>query len=251
MSVVLPTAFDHPTAVAVRSKAFATVTAIATLFAFVGFWPTYFGPILLGTLDARWLIHFHAAAQVSWLALFVIQIYFANTGRIDLHIRFGNWAMALSAVFLLVSLALSFDRFGRLVASGETARGQRLLGGFLREIIIIGAWFIAGWVYRRKPQIHKRIMAVAVVMMIYPAIGRMKFLGDPPSSLAFMLVWPIPIYWMMLREFAKSRTVHLVYVIAILSMLAMRLALSLFRTDTWMSISAWFVPFYQIPTMGN
>jgi hypothetical protein len=44
---------------------------LAVLVAAVGFWPTYFGPLLAGTLDKPAVIHVHAAVFVTWLGLFI------------------------------------------------------------------------------------------------------------------------------------------------------------------------------------
>ena len=65
------------------------VAALATIMAFVGFWPTYFGPLLRGTAHETLLIHVHGALHVGWLALFAAQISLAATGRVGQHIKFG------------------------------------------------------------------------------------------------------------------------------------------------------------------
>jgi len=251
MSALAPAGLVQSTSAA-RSKTFAVAMTVTAILAFVGFWPTYFGPLLLGTVEARFLVHLHAAVMVTWLTLFAAQIYFAISGRIGLHIRFGPWAMAFSAVFLLLSLALTLDVFGRNIESGQIALGQRKLFGHLREVVFMGAWFAAGWAYRHKLETHKRIMAAAAVMIIYPAIGRMRyFLGEPIPLLTWMIIWPLPIYLLMIHDFVKKRIVHPVYLYALLTMLAVRLVLPFNSSETWMSMSSWFVPFFQSSGVGH
>ena len=46
---------------------------LAVVIAAVGFWPTYFGPLVAGAADKTPIIHLHAAVYVGWLALFVTQ----------------------------------------------------------------------------------------------------------------------------------------------------------------------------------
>jgi hypothetical protein len=111
--------------------------------------------------------------------------------------------------------------------------------------VFFAAFVTAGWVYRSKPQVHKRLMIVAVTMVVVPVIGRMRFLGTPPSLADFMLVWPLPVYVAMAHDYFTKRVVHPAYLVGVLAMLAERLVLPLGRTDVWTRLSAWFVPLYQ------
>ena len=88
-------------------------------------------------------------------------------------------------------------------------------------------------------------MIVAATVVVVPAIGRMTFLGTPPSLVVFMLVWPLPVYVAMLHDYVTKRLIHPAYVTGVLAMLAERLVLPFGRTETWSAMSAWFVPFYQ------
>ena len=67
----------------IRPKVYLWAGVIATLLALVGFWPTYFGPLFAGRLNATRIVHVHAMVQVLWLALFLTQITLAAT--VTLH----------------------------------------------------------------------------------------------------------------------------------------------------------------------
>jgi len=219
--------------------------ALAAILALIGFWPTYFGKLLNGSVETTRLIHVHAVVQVVWLALFAVQVGLAATGRVALHKKLGTWLMAHAVVVVCVGVAMSFETAGRYVAAGDIARGQRFLFNFLREVLLFAACVAAGWAYRSKPQAHKRLMIVAATVVVVPAIGRMTFLGTPPSLVVFMLVWPLPVYVAMLHDYVTKRLIHPAYVTGVLAMLAERLVLPFGRTETWSAMSAWFVPFYQ------
>ena len=224
---------------------YAAAILLAALLALIGFWPTYFGKLVDGSVEATLLVHTHAVVQVGWLALFATQVALAATGRVALHRQLGNWVMAYAIVVVCMGVAISFETAGRYVAEGDVARGQRFLFNFLREVVFFAAIVAAGWAYRAKPQIHKRLMVVATTMVVVPAIGRMTFLGVPPSLGDFMLVWPLPIYVAMIYDFVTKRLIHPAYVVGVLVLLAERLVLPFGRTDTWTALSAWFVPLYQ------
>src|SRR5215213_7878546 len=88
-----------------RRLVFLTAVVIGTMVAVVGFWRTYFGPLLTGgTLDEALIVNAHAATMVIWLALVIGQVWFAASGRIRLHVRLGPWVMAYSVLMVLVWL---------------------------------------------------------------------------------------------------------------------------------------------------
>jgi hypothetical protein len=56
---------------------------------------------------------------------------------------------------------------------------QRALFGPLRDLVFFTPFLAAGWIYRRRPEIHKRVMLVATTLLLGPAVGRMFFWGSP------------------------------------------------------------------------
>lgn len=220
-------------------RVFVPLAALAAVIAFVGFWPSYFGPLLAGTDHHSLLIHVHAAVFVTWLALFAAQAALAATGRVAQHVRLGPWLFAFGILLIVMGLTVAFGRFSEVVAAGDMATAQRKLFGPLRDMIVFTPFLAAGWIYRRRPEIHKRCMLVATTILLVAAVGRMKFLGTPPPESLMLLVWPLPIYVAMLYDYVTKRLIHPVYVIGMLAMVAMRLVLPLRGTATWLDFTAW------------
>ena len=218
----------------------------AVIIAFVGFWPTYFGPLLAGTLmNTPTLIHVHAAIFVGWLLIFVAQTTFAARGRIDLHIKLGKIGIGYGALVILVGLLATFSSFAAKVHVGKVAEAQGRLLGPLLDMAVFVPLFAAAVYYRFKPQLHKRLMIVATTALLIAAVTRMRFLGNPGHPALVMLVWTSPILLVLGYDFAKRRIVHPVYVLGLVLLLiespmVRRLARG---TETWQSISAWFVTF--------
>jgi hypothetical protein len=230
------------------ARLYLPVAILATLMAIGGFWPSYFGPLLGGTIDEPMLIHLHGAVCVGWLALFALQAILAATGRVAQHVRLGRWVMAYALAVIAVALMVAFATAGADVVAGDAARGQRRLFGFIREVVFFAVFVAAGWACRRRPAVHKRLMVVATTIFIMPAVGRALLLihGGPPPLLDWMLLWPVPVYLAMLHDYITKRLVHPAYVIGWLAMLAERLVLPLRESEAWMALSAWlFVPLYQ------
>jgi hypothetical protein len=225
----------------------ATILVIVT--ALVGFWPTYFGPALKGRVHVPPLIHLHAVIYVTWLALFATQVILAATNRVKLHMQFGRWMMAYGVVVVIAGLMALAQAFGKRLATEDVFRAQRYLFGVLKDLVFFVPFLIAGWLYRREPEIHKRLMIVATTILVLPAVSRMSFLGTPVPLWKFMLVWPIPVYLLMVHDFYKKRIIHPVYLIGVAAMLTMRLILPLGSSHAWQSIAALITALYRA-TLG-
>jgi hypothetical protein len=244
MTATLTDSIAPPAAARVR-RAFVPAALLATLLALVGFWPTYFGPMLAGTNDASLLIHVHAAVFVAWLALFIAQAAFAATGRLAIHMRLGPWLFGFGIVVIAMGLTVAFERFGYYLTEHDLATAQNRLFGPLRDMIVFTPLLAAGWIYRRRPEVHKRIMLVATNVLLIAAVGRMGFLGRPVPTPLFLLVWPLPIYIAMAYDYATKRLIHPVYVIGFAAMAAMRLVLPLRGSETWLALTAWLATLYR------
>jgi hypothetical protein len=234
-----------------RRRIFLPAAVVGTVLAVIGFWSTYFGPLLAGTVHNSFIIHVHAAVMVTWLALFMTQVWFAASGRVRLHIRLGPWVMGYGIVVVVVGLLTTSEAFAARLASGDVFRAQRFLFGPIRDLVFFAPFFYAGWLYRRRPEIHKRVMLVATTILVLPAVGRMTFLGVPVPLWKFMVVWPLPVYLAIVHDFRAKRTVHPVYVIGIAAMLTMRLVLPLNQSTAWHALAAHITSLYQTPPAGR
>jgi len=169
-------------------RIFLPAVSIGTVVAVVGFWRTYFGPLFTGTFDGALIVHVHAVMMVGWLGLVLGQVWLAASGRLRLHVRLGAWVMAYAVPMVIVWLLTISHTFADRLATGDVFRAQRLLFGLLREVVFMVPFLVAGWVYRKRPDVHKRVMLVAVTLIVAPAIGRMTFLGTPPALWTYMLI---------------------------------------------------------------
>src|SRR5262245_66337869 len=64
------------------------------LMVLVGFWPSYFGPLLRGAAARPWVIHLHGIVFMGWMALLMTQVALAASGRIRAHRKLGNFGIA-------------------------------------------------------------------------------------------------------------------------------------------------------------
>ncbi len=212
------------------------VSTLMAITALVGFWPTYFGPLVAGTLETQPLVHFHGAVFMAWIALFTVQASLASRGHIALHRKVGKVGMAYGVLLIVVGVVTTFNELANRIAAGAVELAHRGLLAPFTNMIVFTIFFGAAIAYRRKTEIHKRFMLLATVMLLIAAVLRMP-LGDPRSMPVFLGVWLAPVLIAMIYDYATRRMVHPVYVLGLVSLTIVSFRYLLIDSDLWMSIA--------------
>jgi len=170
-----------------------------------------FGPSLLDQSmrngQPSMLVIIHGVVGAAWLFLFLAQATLVATGRTSIHRRLGAIAPALTLVMVVLILQttialvhrghdLSGDLLRPTAAPGAPVPSAAEVDGGLNGFVSalnFGILVAAGWWYRRRPEIHKRLMLVALlsltsVPLLHLAgyvIGRWPDLFGPASVAPF------------------------------------------------------------------
>lgn len=142
-----------------------------------GFWGSYFGPLVRGALDAHWAIDVHAAIYASWLFIFLGQALLVYWGRTRLHQTVGRvvgigWGTLMLAIGLFITFAVIVPGVG---GDHEVGNYATSLLGSLGDLVTFGGFFVAGVLYRRRPEVHKRLMVLATVALLGAPAVRLDF----------------------------------------------------------------------------
>jgi hypothetical protein len=217
------------------------IATLAIAIAAVGFWPTYFGPLLAGGVDKPAIIHFHAVVYVGWLALFFMQTAFAATGRIGAHVKLGRVAIGYGVLVIFAGLVAGIGMFVLRVRAGEAAAAQTAVLGPLMDMLFFAPLFAAAVHYRRKPELHKRFMVVATTSLLVAAAVRMPFLGQPRNLWLMHSIWLAPILVAMAHDLWRDRRVHPIYVLAVVLLVLEGPAVRGYirASEAWHGISGW------------
>jgi hypothetical protein len=233
------------TAAAVRATAprriYVGIATLAITIAVVGFWPSYFGPLLAGGVDKPAIIHFHAAIYVGWLAVFMTQVALAARGRVTLHMKLGRFAIGYGVLVIFAGLLAGIGMFVLRVRAGDAPAAQTAVLGPLMDMLFFAPLFAAAIYYRRRPELHKRLMVVATTSLLIAAAVRMPFLGQPRSMLLLHAIWTAPILVAIAHDFVRQRRVHPVYALGLVLLVLQGPAVRAYirASEEWRSLSGW------------
>ena len=187
------------------------------LTVFTGFASTYYLRFFAGGPNATLtggpftaLVHVHGALFTAWALFFVVQTTLVASRRVAVHRRLGVAGAMLAVAMVLV---------GTFIAIGTAARGAAPPGldplTFLAipmfDMVLFATFVGTALALRRDRETHKRLMLLAYISIIVPAIARLPgvlpLLGAPGSfGLSLLFVVVAGVY-----DFLSRRRVHKAY----------------------------------------
>ncbi len=162
----------------------------------------------------------HGIVFLSWLLLFLAQSLLAATGRIGWHRRLG----LTSVVLLALMIPLGFTTTTAMVRSGFDLSGDQRVGyppphgldrytasvfnfgGLLEFAVVAGAAIC----YRRRPEIHKRLMLFANIELMGPPITHLigHFWPLALSPPAVLIPFTLFLLAGVARDYLVAKRIH-------------------------------------------
>ena len=224
---------------------FSGMAAAIILIALAGFARTYFlRPVLPPLMPVppalTPLIHLHGVLFTGWVLLLFVQARLVAGQRIDLHRRLGMAGAVMAALIVSVGTLTALQGVVRGVAPYGMDPGRFLIVP-LFAVGLFAAFVFAGICARRDAQSHKRLMLLATLALLPPAIARWVLLlglGPPVVfAVATLLLVPLIIWDLKSRRRLHPVTLWGGLLLAVSGPLRLLIA----QTDGWLAISNWMV----------
>lgn len=217
-----------------------SIALVITVFA--GFAPTYYLRPYFNTAPLMPLLHLHGFVFTSWLVLFVTQTTLVAAHRTDIHRRLGvaGGVIAVLMVLLGVTTALVRAKQGATPLPGISPLSFLVvpLGDMFVFSILVGA----GFYFRRRPDVHKRLMLLATISILAAAIARLPLAIMRAGPPAFFGLTDVFVVACVLYDLVTLRRIHRATALAGLFIVASQpLRLMLGGTHAWLSFAAWLV----------
>jgi uncharacterized membrane protein len=119
-------------------------------------------------------IHVHGALFTAWVLLFVAQTSLVAARRTDLHKRLGVGGAVLAAAMVVSGTFVAIDSARRArPALGALAAAPPLfvLVIPLASVVVFTILVGLGLYYRRRAETHKRLMLLATIALLPPALA--------------------------------------------------------------------------------
>ena len=114
----------------------------------------------------------HGVVATAWIGLFIAQTLLVATNRVSVHRRLGMFGAALAVTVVVLGAAMTVDALRRDVDPMGVDPRVWWLGNTLPPIMLFAVLVAAALAVRRRVHAHKRLMLLATLNLVGPALGR-------------------------------------------------------------------------------
>lgn len=152
---------------------YSAMALVLAALALAGFAPTFYTrPWLPDAAPLPTAVLWHGLAGTAWVSLFAAQTLLIARRRVEWHRRLGLLGAALSVVFVASGLAVTV-----LLEQRHGSEPRAVLAAHLftnvAPLALFALFSLAGIWQRGIALRHKRLMLLAAVVLLPPAIGRL------------------------------------------------------------------------------
>jgi hypothetical protein len=228
MSLPALTQKQESPAVPVRGRAihargedifFTAASLVVLAFVLVGFAPTYF---LRGAVFAHLpslLVHVHGAIFSTWILLFVVQTLLVAAGNVRVHRKLGVFGAVLAGLMVVFGILAVFGTLRRGAVLPPFFTPASFLVNNALAMLFFGAVVAVAIMRRNNRTVHKRLILLANVVLLPPALSRIPFVVHRP-----VLIFGVPLGIMValfLFDLATRRRVLAVTLTSLVLFLAL------------------------------
>lgn len=158
-----------------------------------------------------WILYMHGAVFSGWVVLFIVQSALVRVRKVQIHRTLGWFGVGLGTIIpvLGLSTAITMDRFN--IAHFHEAEASPFLAIQLNDVICFAVLFTLAVLWRRKPELHRRLILMASCVLTSAAFARFPFV---PLHMTYWFVDGL-ILLGVLRDLLVNRRVHRVYLCAL------------------------------------
>lgn len=223
-----------------------TAAILIPLIVLAGFARTYYLKGFFATPPLPgFIVHVHGVVMTAWVALFIVQVTLVAKRRTKLHQRLGILGAILAALVVVVGLLTALYAAARGATPGPPPLAFLIVpfGDMLVFALLVGAALY----YRKRLDVHKRLMLLAATAMLPPSIARipLSFITNN-GPLAFFGLTDLCIIGFVVFDTMRHRRLHPAFLWGSLLIFVFQpLRLLLAGTDLWLNFAAALVRLVQ------
>jgi hypothetical protein len=150
---------------------------IAAIVAY-GFAQTISENLLHATTPRPRLLWVHATVFSSWIGLFILQTTLVRSKRVRWHRRLGAATLLLGSTmpFIGTAIALVMARFEVAHSFDDAVDAAAFLSIPFNDMIFFSGVLAAAYWWRKRPDMHRRLMLIATCLLTAAAFARFPFI---------------------------------------------------------------------------
>ena len=225
-----------------RERVFHVVMSIAFLVTvFAGFSRTYFLRPYFQNTSLIPLLHLHGIVFSSWLLLFLIQTTLVATNRTRIHRRLGILGAVIAASMVIIGTSTAIIRAKVVDVPPGAPSALVFLTIPLGDMLIFAILVSLAFYFRKRPDVHKRLMLLSTIAILPAAVARLPFdfiqQGGPIAffGLSDLFIVPMLIFDLITRGRPHRTTV----LGGALLVASHPLRLIIGNTQAWLAFANW------------
>lgn len=224
-----------------RTRRFYVGMAIAfVITVFVGFSRTYFLKSYFGTRELSLLVHVHGVVFTTWVLFFLAQTTLVAAGRTYLHRRMGIAGAVLAGLVLIVGTTVAIVRVKGGMSPIPGVPPLSFLAIPLFDMLVFGILVGTAIYFRRRVEIHKRLMTLAMISIMAAPIARLHLPLLPPGPPTFFGLTDLFIVVMLVYDLSTRRRIHPATIWGgLLVVISQPLRLMVSGTPAWLAFAGW------------
>lgn len=207
---------------ATRPRFFFVLSLVMLIVVFLGFAPTYYlDPLFDTAIEFQPMpvyLAVHAVVLTMWFVGQVVQSGLIQTGRRNIHRTLGVIGAGLAASVVITGIAVTVYAIPHAEEFGIAPRARLdvLVAANTFNLLVFATLVSLALRYRSKPQYHKRLMVIASIAIIGPAVSPLRALGQfleslIPASISIpvpLMFWVLLIASLLLHDLSNTRRIH-------------------------------------------
>jgi hypothetical protein len=186
---------------------FLVMSVVIALVVAYGFSFTIGDNLLHPPYPRPWVLHAHALAASTWVPLLIVQATLVRLRKVHIHRSLGYWGMVHGAMVPISGIAAGIAMAKLRLAHGDPD-GALSFPIPVNDAFAFAAVFALGAFWRKRPELHRRLMFLAACVLTGAAFGRMPALEHAEWFYAGV---DALILVAVLRDLAVMGRVHSVY----------------------------------------
>ena len=155
-----------------RNKGFIYWGLAMLMVAVLGFWPSYFSPLIDGTFKGPVkLIHWHAIFTFSWLLLLVIQPLLINLRRVAYHQLLGIFGVLVAFGLVYTSFMVQVQFMQHYFSLNELVHAVTVPFFRLVTLVVFTLCFLLSMLIKDRSW-HKRLIFLGSFAILEAAFAR-------------------------------------------------------------------------------